>query len=284
MMTIRTPRILIVTPAKNESENLPGLATSLSSTNGEFIHSWVIVVNGSTDGSEQVARALKAPFPIHVLVMESSGDLMNAPEFGAFLYGANLYFGSIPECTHIMKLDADVLLEPNYFQILHESSNLAGISGGPLASEQNDTVPGAVKMYSRLAFEVIKNFPISLGFDVLDEIAVTRIGLPVSVNVKARFKVVRYTASSQGILKGRFRSGRICRWTGYFPPYFALRVIRYAFRKPLLLGTICMLAGYLSSQSGPWDIELKNEMRKFQKNKIHKFIRNPLNMIRIYEA
>jgi len=60
--------------------------------------------------------------------------------------------------------------------------------------------------------------------------------------------------------------------------------MRYTFRKPLLLGTLCMLAGYVSSKAGPWDIELKNKMREFQKNKLKKFIGNPLELIKIYRS
>ena len=281
-MLKRSPKIILVTPCKNESENLRGLATSINNLRGDFVYSWVIVVNGSTDNSIDIAKNLEVTVPLHLLNQESSGNLNDAPEFAAFLLGANNYFHNNIVPTHVMKLDADVILENDYFLSLFESADLGGISGGSLPGEQNDTVPGAVKLYSREAYDVIRSFPIALGFDVLDEIAIQQKGLPISINKESKFRVVRKTASSQGILRGRFRSGKVCRWTGYFLPYFLLRVIRYSLRSPYGIGAMAMCMGYFSAGEGPWDKNLKKKMRLIQKMKFYRLIKNPRLIYSIY--
>jgi hypothetical protein len=67
--------------------------------------------------------------------IETTGDLSSAPEFKAFLFAAAKHFSSDSTFTHIMKLDADVNLDPDYFLHLFSDSEVLGMSGGPLAQE-----------------------------------------------------------------------------------------------------------------------------------------------------
>jgi hypothetical protein len=277
-----TPNILIVTPAKNEALTLPFMAKSLSEVKGGFIGYWAIIENASSDDTFKVAQDLKCTFPTTVVSIESSGDLSTAPEFKAFLHAAAKYFQEHESYSHIMKLDADVILDPDYFVQLFSSSEVVGMAGGPLAHEQSDTIPGAVKLYSREAFNAIRDFPIALGFDVLDEVAVRRSGLPIEINQKARFKLLRETSSSQGRLKGRSRAGQVCRWSGYSKIYFLLRLVRYTFKPPIFTGAVLMLIGYLTAGGGPFDKNLKNDYREFQLRKLISLLRNPLQFIRLY--
>ena len=58
---------LVVTPARDEAENLSGLAHSLASQTWLPPLTWVIVDDGSTDGTAEVARSLELPFPVRVV-------------------------------------------------------------------------------------------------------------------------------------------------------------------------------------------------------------------------
>lgn len=277
-----THKVLIVSPVRNEALTLPILAESLSNLRGNFIGFWAIVENASTDDTLAVSERLKCSVPIGVSSIETTGNMNSAPEFKAFLHAADKYFNSDHSYTHIMKLDADVILDPNYFVNLFSISDVIGMSGGPLAKEQTDTIPGAVKLYSRKAFELIQSFPIALGFDVLDEIKVRQAGLPVEVNMNAKFDLLRETATSQGILRGRKRSGKVCRWSGYSLLYFLLRLIRYTFKKPFIIGSLYMAAGYIFSGKGPFEKTLKRGYRRFQVNKLKFLLTHPNKFKKTY--
>jgi hypothetical protein len=150
-----------------------------------------------------------------------------------------------------MKLDADVNLSQDYFFELFKNANSeSAILGGVLTGisrEQQDYVPGPVKMYSIEGFIAISDLPSAPGFDVMDEVLCEFKQLTVTVVKSARFSLNRPIGHSQGKLHGRYRNGRICRWTGYAPEYFALHLLRYIFRKPYVFGSLFMFFGFMIS-------------------------------------
>lgn len=273
-------RLLIVTPAHNEEDNIDGLHESLSKqtfTNFD----WVVVNDGSKDATGDKLDALDA-FPVpRVVSRVNGGGLIGGSAYSAWRYGFEQSPGYEDDYTHTMKLDADVRLPADYFEtVLAAAGPGVGIVGGVIDSkrmrEQAHHVPGPVKLYTMAAFTALKDLPSAIGFDVMDEVAAKQAGLDTLVVPAARFGMARAIGASEGGVHGRFRNGRVCRWTGYNFPYFLLHALRYLVRKPYVVGSIAMLIGYFRAGAGPYAPALKKEHAALQLGKLGEARKNPI--------
>ena len=277
-----SPRVLVVTPARNEVNNLPRLANSLKLQIFNPIHTWLIVNDGSTDGTDEFVTGLELPFPVMLTKREKKGKLITGAAFAAWWEGVDVGLASMGSADFVMKLDADVELEKDYFKCLFEKAELlnVGVIGGVISDihrEQKSYVPGPVKMYSIEALKVVRDLPIATGFDVMDEIICASRGLNNQVIPSARFVLQRQIGHSQGLLHGRFRNGLVCKWVGYAPEYFILHALRYLFRPPYLLGSLWMTAGYIFSNSGPYPSDLRLAHRTLQRNRLLRILKRPFS-------
>jgi hypothetical protein len=141
-------------------------------------------------------------------------------------------------------------------------------------------VRGALKAYDRSAFEVVRALPIALGLDLIDEVALRANGMRVQVVTTARATESRRTGSSEGMLEGRHRTGIVARWTGYHPAYFALRLLRHAFRRPYVVGAVAMARGYLTAGPSPYDEQLRRSHRQEQAARLRRLARHPIGFLR----
>lgn len=70
------------------------------------------------------------------------------------------------------------------------------------------------------------------------------------------------------------------RWVGYHAGYFALRVLRYLVRAPFGVGALALLHGYLTAGPGPFDAQLRADMRAEQAQKLQDLRRHPWTFLR----
>lgn len=267
---------ILVTPARNEADRLPGLAATLAAQTVDLIALWVVVDDGSTDGTS-TCLPYGLPFPVHVLSRENQGGLAGASEFAAFLCGADAGLALRPDATRVMKVDADVRLAPDYLAALADVPDAVGIVAGRIDESEEparaDHTRGALKCYSRNAYALVRQLPIALGWDVLDEVAVRSAGLRVQVVPEARSTVARHTGTSEGgLLRGRRRAGVVSRWTGYHPIYFALRLARYSLKRPIVAGSAVMAWAYVTAGSGPFSASLRARHRAEQVARLRRIV------------
>ena len=204
-----TPRVLIVTPARNEAAHLPLLLKSLTTQTYNVIALFVLVDDDSTDGTAEVIKEWKTCFPAVSIKVKSSGRIISGGAYYSWWAGVNYALELKNDFDYVMKLDADVSLSPDYFERLKPGFDtnvdvLGGVIKG-ISREQNTYVPGPVKMYSLKALNAIRALPIATGFDVMDEVLCKKIGLRVSVYSDAKFTLNRPIGFSQGKLHGRYR-------------------------------------------------------------------------------
>jgi hypothetical protein len=276
---------LVVTPARNEAERLPRLAKSLAALHGDYIGHWIVVDDGSTDGTRDCVPT-DLPFPVTVLSRTNDGGLGHGSPWGAWRFGTEHGLTLLPDATRVLKVDADVELDPDCFVQLATADD-CGMSGAVIGGEleksvRRDHVRGGVKSYSREAYEIVRTFPLALGFDVLDEVAIRSAGMEVRLVPTAVSWVTRLTGSSEGLLRGRQRAGKVARWTGYHPAYMLLRVIRYLWRRPYVTGAAATAWGYLVAGPGPYSAELKRANRREQTARLRHLLAHPAEGLRLY--
>lgn len=275
--------LLIVTPMHNEAANVSDLATNLATqTFREF--SWVVVDDGSTDDTAALLDALP---PAHAPALRYSkandGGLIGGSAYTSWRFGVEraLERPEFADVTHVMKLDADVRLAADYLaRVVPEVTGPVGVGGGVIVTsgmrEQKFHVPGPVKLYARAAYEATRSMPEAIGFDVMDEVMAASVGLSTHVDTEARFELARAIGASEGRVHGRYRNGRVCRWTGYSFVYFLIHCARYLTRRPYVVGSFAMLWGYATAGSGPYAPELKRRHRAIQWRKLRDASRNPV--------
>lgn len=277
--------LIVVTPIHNEANNIGILAQQLADSTRQP-DLWIVVDDGSTDDGPAIVRGMNLPMETVVLSRENGGGLIGGSAFTAWQYGVDEAVRRCPEFDHVMKLDADVELPAKYLELVLEEfagDQSLGLVGGVLVGkrdrEQTVHVPGPVKLYSRSAYEAMSNVPRRVGFDVMDELAIKSVGLQVRVRKDLHFSVRRAIGASQGLVHGRRRNGQVCRWTGYWLPYFMLHAIRYVFRRPYVVGSVAMAYGFARAGAGPYPKELKAAHALEQRMKLRAAIRSPRRWI-----
>ncbi|AEV71902.1 glycosyl transferase [Mycolicibacterium rhodesiae NBB3] len=275
--------LLIVTPMHDEADNVSGIVATLRAQRFQDFD-WVAVDDGSTDGTAELLAEVDPEDLVMVVSKTNDGGLIGGSAFSAWRFGVAKALPRRPY-SHVMKLDADVRLAPDYLERVTElARGGVGIAGGLSVSEgmkeQKFHVMGAVKMYTLEAYRAIESMPTAIGFDILDEVAARLVGLETRVDTGAHFELARYTGASEGLSHGRYRNGRGCRWTGYWFPYFLVHCGRYLVRRPYVTGSLAMLWGYLRAGRGPYGEDLKKAHAQMQRAKLARAVRNPVKFWR----
>jgi glycosyltransferase involved in cell wall biosynthesis len=275
---------LIVTPARNEADRLPALAASLARQEPGLVGLWVVVDDGSTDGTaESIPSGL--PFPVRVVARANSGGLRGGSAFAAFFFGVSAGLNDLPDAERVMKLDADVVLADDHLARLSAVPLSVGLVAGRMDQAggergRADYTRGPFKAYNRAALAALERLPIALGYDVMDEVCLRAAGLEVQVVPEASATVTRRTGSSEGWLQGRRRAGVVSRWTGYDPFYFLLRLVRYSVRPPYVVGSLVIFCSWLTAGSGPYPSTLKRAHRTEQRRRLRSAAGSPHQLAR----
>jgi poly-beta-1,6-N-acetyl-D-glucosamine synthase len=253
-------RYAVVTPARNEELNLRRLGAAMAAQTALPVV-WVVVDDGSTDGTPQVlarlaeqhawVRTLERPAADRA---ESLADgRRKARDLDGFLLGAAPLRDSVDV---IVKVDADVSFAPAYFARLvgrfAADDRLAIASGTCYEHNGRDwmrrtkadtTVWGATRAYRSDCLGDLMALELCMGWDGLDEVSVQLRGLRTQTFVDLPFRHHRPEGGREvSSLHQGEALGRAAWYMGYRPSYLALRAVYRARREPSALG---MLWGYL---------------------------------------
>jgi poly-beta-1,6-N-acetyl-D-glucosamine synthase len=256
------PRVLIVSPVRNEAAHIERVVRSVAAQTLEPAR-WIVLDDGSNDGTLELLRALETEIDF-LTVLERASLLDGARDRlarAAAPRAFNAALGTIDwrQYTHVMKLDGDIELEPDYFERLlarFDDDPALGLAGGVLVEPQADGsmrpiripeshVHGALKLYSRDCFEAIGGVQERLGWDTIDEVYARMRGF----NARSFKDLVsvhhRPLASADGTLRGRARHGECAYIAHYGPVWVALRALKVARTRPYGTSGIAFFYGYV---------------------------------------
>jgi poly-beta-1,6-N-acetyl-D-glucosamine synthase len=230
----------LVTPAKDEADNLRRLADSVTSQT-VVPSRWVIVDNGSSDSTPDVAGALAERFDwIRSTAAPGTETAPGAPVVRAFNTGLPL----AGEPDVVVKLDADVSFEPDYFGRLleeFEADPKLGIAGGVCFELEDgewvarhvtgDHVRGATRAYRFNCLREIGPLPEVVGWDGVDELKAHVLGWRTRSVPTLRFDHHRAVGARDGAPTSRWLAeGRCAHYMGYGPLYMLVRTLGRAMR------------------------------------------------------
>jgi glycosyltransferase involved in cell wall biosynthesis len=255
-----------ITPARDEVENLRRLArTMLDQTIRPRM--WLVVDDGSTDGTLELARELAAAHPwIRALVApaaaEADGGVSAGRIGGRDIIAFNAGLAALDDRPDfVVKLDADVSADPDFFERLigaFDSDPRLGIASGNCWerdafgcwSPRNVTaghVRGATRMWRRECFEQVTPLEPRLGWDGIDEMKASARGWRTESLVELPFYHHRMCGARDGSRWRKWATdGGTAHYLGHRVPFLVLRSLFHATvrREP---AAVALLWGYAAS-------------------------------------
>ncbi len=250
---------VVVTPARDEERTIEFTMRSMLAQTIPPLR-WVIVDDGSTDATrELVDRELAAAPWIELAVR---GDRGHRALGGGVIDAFNDGFAKVRDLPFefVVKLDADLSFEPDYFENLLRhfaaDSKLGMASGKTFLVEggvrkiewcPDEHVRGPAKMYRRACFEAIGGLEARRGWDMIDETRAQMLGWTTRSFLSERLIHHRPIDGRQAnALRSRFEMGELYHFLGYHGLYMLVRSLRSAVQDfPRGTGGIALLLGYL---------------------------------------
>jgi glycosyltransferase involved in cell wall biosynthesis len=285
----RPPAYVLITPARNEAAFIEETIKSVVSQTLKPLR-WVIVSDGSTDGTDEIVQRYMAEHHwIELIRMPERKERHFAGKVHAFDAGyakvKNLKYGVIGN------LDADVSFEKDYFSFLLgkfvENSRL-GVGGTAFReeSEQYDYsftsiehVSGQCQMFTRECFEEIGGYvpAESGGIDLVAVIKARMKGwetksFPEKIFVHHR----KMGTAKYGRLAAKFKDGEKDYVLGGHPVWEIFRWVYQMSKRPFILRGCALFAGYiwamLRRRKRSVTVELMRFRRREQMARLRRFL------------
>ncbi len=252
----------LITPARNERRYIERVIESVVAQTVRPSR-WIIVSDGSTDGTDEIVATCAARHPwIDLLRMPEHRDRSFAAKATCFNAAYERLKSS--EFDVIGNLDADITLPSDYYEFLlgkFAANAQLGVAGTPFVDHDAepeshtyahrfadlDHVSGAAQTFRKTCFEQVGGYvPIKGGG--IDWVAVTTArmkGWQTRTFVERTCTHHRKMGTAgRGPLAARFRHGREDYYVGGHPVWQILRGVFQMKNPPFVVGGLCVIAGY----------------------------------------
>lgn len=285
-------RLLVVSPVFNEAVNLERTARSIAAQSRPPDR-WVVVDDGSTDGTLETARRLERELDFVTVLRAPQAirpgvdNLALAREARAFNFGLERVGWRAYD--FVGKLDGDVEIPGDWFAVLIErfaADERLGLAGGRLAEPDragwsvipipSHHVHGAVKLFRRSCLEAVGGVPERLAWDTIDETYARMHGFDTRSFADLVARHHRPWGSADGRLRGRARHGE-CAWILHYGfAWVLLRSLKVARVSPAGASGLAFLYGYLRAAAKRLPRVEDAEFRRFVRSELRTRMRRPL--------
>jgi biofilm PGA synthesis N-glycosyltransferase PgaC len=284
------PAYVLITPARNEARFIELTIRSVVAQTVRPLK-WVIVSDGSTDGTDDIVRRYMAEHRwIELVRMPERRERTFAGKVRAFQAGYKLLEGI--EYDAIGNVDADISFGQDYFEFLLRrlaADPRLGVVGTAFRDASNFTydyrfvniehVSGPCQLFRRQCFEAIGGYvPVAGGgVDHIAVVAARMKGWTTRTMIEKLYLQQRDMGVSQnGTLVGRFKYGRKDYALGNHPFWELFRTAYQLSQRPFVLGGLMLGAGYfwsfLTRAPRPVSAEFVAFQRREQMQRLRKIL------------
>jgi glycosyltransferase involved in cell wall biosynthesis len=287
---MKNVRYIIISPVRNEAEHLGQTIDSVLSQSVRPVR-WIIVDDGSSDDT---GRLIDEAALRHDWIMALHRDDRGRRRAGegvmeAFYTGFKVI--SREQWQYLVKLDGDVMFEPDYFERCFsrfaEEPRL-GIAGGLVCKVVNGKrleeskvdpafhVRGPTKIYRRECWEAIDGLVSATGWDTVDEVKANMKGW--STRTLSDIEIVhnRPTGAAYGAWPDSVKNGRANYVAGYHPLFMLLKCISRAFSEPYGIAAAGLWVGFCSGYlRRAWRVDDPEFVRYFRQQQFRRLLGRP---------
>ena len=257
-------RYAIISPVRNEEAHLRLTIDSMAHQTVLPVE-WVIVNDGSTDGTASILDECARQFPwIRAVHRQDRG--FRKPGGGVVeAFNAGYATLACRDWDFIVKLDGDLTFEPDYFEKCFEHFQREprlGVGGGVVYNVMPDGtrrfesggpsfhVRGATKIYRRACWDGIGGFWPAPGWDTLDEVKANMLGWTTRSFADLHLHHHRPTGAADGRWRNLVKNGKSNYISGYHPLFMFAKCMRRLLRQPYFMGSVALAYGFLEGYLG----------------------------------
>lgn len=282
------PTYVLITPARNEAQFIE---LTIKSMVGQTVRpvKWVIVSDGSTDGTDEIVSKYAADHPwIELVRMPERRERHFAGKVHAF----NAGYARISDLKYevIGNLDADVSFDEDYFLFLlgklTDDATL-GVVGTAFIDSLNQTydyhfvsiehVTGTCQLFRRQCFEEIGGYVPTKG-GAVDSIAVITARMRGWKTRTFTDKVCLhhrgFGTAEHGEIVARFRNGSKDYAVGNHPIWELFRTVYQMTQRPFVIGGLVLASGYVWALIRGMDRPVSRELVEFHRREQMKRLRD----------
>ena len=268
----------LVTPARNEATFIEKTILSVVSQTARPVK-WVIVSDGSTDGTEDIVKRYAARYDwIELLRTPERTERHFAGKAHAFNGGVERMEGL--DYDLIGNVDADISFEPDFFSFLlrkFEERPRLGVAGTAFTEDgagydyrfaSLDHVSGQCQLFRRECLESIGGYLASVhgGIDVMAVLAARMKGWETKTFQERRFFHHRRMGGAKyGHWVGKLRDGQKDYLLGGHPLWEVFRCLYQMRKRPYFVGGFMIGCGYLWSGLRRKSRTMPDEMIRFRR-------------------
>ena len=256
-------RLCVISPCRDEAEYVDRAAASMVSQTVRPDR-WVIVDDGSTDGTSEKLDALASQHEWVSVVHRHDRGFRQLGGGVVAAFNEGLRTVDLDSFDYVCKHDLDIILPSQYFETvlvrMEGWARLGSASGKPFYRTSSGRVVwedcddensvGMIKLYRTSTFREIGGFVQEIEWDAIDCHKARSLGWRTVAwpDDAVAFQHLRPMGSSdKGILRGRMRHGHGQWYMGSSPLFVLGSAVRRLRRPPRVTGSAAMLWGYVSS-------------------------------------
>lgn len=254
--------VVLISPVRDEEKLIRFTLDSVVAQTVRPIE-WIVVDDGSTDRTAQIVGEYAKKYPFIRLVSRPDRGFrkLGGGVVAAFKFGQSQIVR--PDYEYVAKLDGDLSFGPQYLekmlQKFDEDPQLAAVSGkifreenGKLIEEfiVDEHVTGNFKLYRRNALTDIGGFVEEIAWDSIDTYTARMKGWNTLSFRDPSVWMLHHRlmgSSDKNVLNGRLRWGKGLWFMGYHPLYTLASGVFRMREKPLVIGGLLIIAGYVAA-------------------------------------
>jgi poly-beta-1,6-N-acetyl-D-glucosamine synthase len=254
-------KYVVITPVRDEARHIEQTLSSMTRQTTVPVE-WIIVDDGSTDGTSEILDRWSAENPF-IKVIHNTNRGYRASGSGvmeAFYIGYDRI--ASPDWGFLVKLDGDLLFQPDYFEkciARFDADPKIGIGGGIVCIPKNGTVEveepgeppfhvrGATKIYRRECWDMIHPLIKAPGWDTIDEVKANYHGWKTKTFSDINLIQLKPTGTADGKWKDFYKNGVSDYICGYHPLFMMAKCLKRIRQRPFFVSAVGHWVGYVSA-------------------------------------